>query len=238
MAGRLAGRIALVTGASRGIGRAVALRFAEEGAHVVCAARTQGALEELDDEIRAAGGTATLCPLDLLKPDTIDGMAVGVAERWGKLDILVGNAGTLGRLSPVGHLPPKDWDQAFALNVAANFRLIRAFDPLLRRSDAGRAIFVTSGAARKAQPYWGLYGATKAALEATVRSWAAEVERTPLRVNLVSPGPVRTAMRALAFPGEDPETLKGPSDIAEAFLPLAEAACRRHGEIVEAQAPR
>jgi len=165
-------------------------------------------------------------------------MAVGVAERWGKLDILVGNAGTLGRLSPVGHLPPKDWDQAFALNVAANFRLIRAFDPLLRRSDAGRAIFVTSGAARKAQPYWGLYGATKAALEATVRSWAAEVERTPLRVNLVSPGPVHTAMRALAFPGEDPETLKGPSDIAEAFLPLAEAACRRHGEIVEAQAPR
>lgn len=235
MTARLAGRIALVTGASRGIGRAVALLFAKEGAHVVAVARTQGALEELDDEVKDAGGQATLCPLDLLKPDAIDGMAVAVAERWGKLDILVGNAGVLGRLTPVGHLPPKEFDQAFALNVAANFRLIRAFDPLLRLSDAGRAIFVTSGAARKALPFWGLYASTKAALEAMVRVWAAEVEKTSLRVNMVSPGPVRTAMRALAFPGEDPATLKGPAEIAEVFLPLAEAACRRHGEIVEAQ---
>jgi len=238
MAGRLAGRIALVTGASRGLGRAVALLFAREGAHVVAVGRTQGALEELDDEIKAAGGQATLCPLDLLKPDTIDGMAVAIAERWGKLDILVGNAGTLGRLTPVGHLPPKEWDQAFALNVTANYRLIRAFDPLLRRSDAGRAIFVTSGAARKGTPYWGLYASTKAALEALVRAWAAEIEKTPMRVNLVSPGATRTAMRALAFPGEDPMTLKSPAEIAEVFLPLAEAACTRHGEIIEAQPPR
>lgn len=235
MAGRLAGRVALVTGASRGIGRAVALAFASEGAHVVAVARTQGALEELDDDIKAAGGAATLCPLDLLKPDGIDGMAVAVAERWGKLDILVGNAGMLGRLSPLGHLPPKDWEQAFAVNVHANFRLIRAFDPLLRRSESGRAIFVTSGAARKGLPYWGLYGATKAALEAMVRSWAAEIEQTPIRANMVSPGPVRTAMRALAFPGENPDSLKRPQDLVGIFLSLAEAACKRHGDIVEAQ---
>jgi len=238
MAGRLAGRVALVTGASRGLGRAVALLFAREGAHVVAVGRTQGALEELDDEIKATGGQATLCPLDLLKPDAIDGMAVAIAERWGKLDILVGNAGTLGRLTPVGHLPPKEWDQGFALNVTANYRLIRAFDPLLRRSDAGRAIFVTSGAARKGAPFWGLYASTKAALDALVRAWAAEIEKTPMRVNLLSPGPTRTAMRALAFPGEDPATLKSPAEIAEIFLPLAETACTRHGEIIEAQPPR
>ncbi|MBM3568424.1 MAG: SDR family NAD(P)-dependent oxidoreductase [Alphaproteobacteria bacterium] len=235
MPGRLDGRVALVTGASRGIGRAVARGFAAEGARVVAVARTQGGLEELDDEIRALGGQATLVPMDLEKGEDIDRLGAAIHERFGRLDILVGNAGLLGRLSPLGHFPPRDWERVFAVNVHANWRLIRACDALLRASDAGRAIFVTSGAARKGLPYWGLYAATKAALEAMVAAYAAETKATSLRVNLVSPGAVRTAMRALAFPGEEPETVTPPEALVETFLALAEPGCAHHGRIVEAQ---
>ena len=234
---RLAGRIALVTGASRGIGRAVALRFAAEGAEVICVARTEGALEELDDEIARAGGKAVLAPQDLTDFEAIDRMAAGVAQRYGRLDILVGNAGEIGGgLAPVGHLEPRHFARAFDVNVTANYRLIRAFDPLLRRSQAGRAIFVTSGVTRGVFPYWGAYAASKRALEGLVLTWAAEIERiTAIKANLLDPGIVATRMRAQAFPGENPSTLTQPEAIGDAFVALAEAACPHHGEIVSAQ---
>lgn len=232
--GRLAGRIALVTGASRGIGAAVARRYAAEGAHLVLVARTQGGLEEVDDAIRAAGGTATLCPLDLRDQDAIDKMAFALYERFDRLDVLVGNAAILGPLSPVGHIRPEIWDEVFRINVAANWRLVRAFDPLLRRSDAGRAMFVTSGAARGSLAYWSAYAASKAALEAMVTCWAAELGRTAIKANLIDPGTVRTAMRAEAFPGEDPAKLRPPDAITEAFVALAEAGCDRQGQVVRA----
>lgn len=235
MSKQLDGRVALVTGASRGIGAAVARRFAAEGAHVVLLARTQGALEEVDDEIRSAGGAATLVPLDLREPDSIDQMGLALFQRFGRLDILVGNAAVLGGLAPVGHYAVKDWTEVMAVNVTANWRLIRSFDALLRQSDAGRAIFVTSGVARGAFPYWGAYAASKAALETMVRCWAAEVERTaPLRVNLVDPGVIRTRMRAEAFPGEDANLHPPPDAITDIFVELASPQCRRNGEIVRA----
>ena len=184
----LEGRIALVTGASRGIGAAVAKRFADEGGHLILTARTVGGLEEVDDTIRAAGGNATLVPADLLDMDQIDRIAASVHERFGKLDVLVGNAGTLGILSPVGHVDPKVWDETIALNLTVNYRLIRAFDPLLRQADAGRAIFVSSGAARSAKAYWGPYSASKAALESLVRTYAEEVEKTNIRANIIKSG--------------------------------------------------
>lgn len=233
--GRLAGRIALVTGASRGIGAAVARLFATEGAHVVALARTVGGLEELDDAIKEAGGSATLVPQDLGDFDAIDRLGAALHERYGRLDILVGNAGVLGGLSPVGHIEPKNWDEALAINLTANYRLIRSLDPLLRRSDAGRAIFVTTGATRHPRPYWGTYGTTKIALEFLVLTWAAEVAKTDIRVNLVNPGATRTAMRAAAMPGEDPQTLPAPDKIAPVFLALAVPDCTRHGEIVSAR---
>jgi len=212
----------------------VALRYAAEGAHLVLIARTVGALEEVDDAVRAAGGeAATLVPLDLRDGTALDRLGAALYERWGRLDVLVGNAGVLGPLSPVGHIKPEAWDEAFAVNVTANYRLLRSLDPLLRRSEAGRAIFVTSGAARKAGAYWSLYAATKAALEALVRSYAAEVETFGVKANLVSPGPIRTAMRAKAFPGEDPTELRPPEAVAEAFVELALPACARNGEVVE-----
>lgn len=211
-------RIALVTGASRGIGRAVALGLAREGAHVIALATSQGGLEELDDDIREAGGTATLVPLNLTDFEGLDRLGAVIGERWGKLDILFGNAGVLGPLSPLGHVPPKDWQQVFDVNVTANWRLIRALDPFLRLSDAGRAVFVTSGAAVKCTAYWGPYSISKAALDALARTYAAETVTTAVRVMLVSPGPLRTRMRALAIPGEDPMSLRTPEEIVPAIL--------------------
>lgn len=233
MAGLLENRLALITGASRGIGRAVALAYAAEGAHVILVARTTGALEEVDDEIQALGGKATLVPLDLTDSEAIDRLGATIFERWGHLDILVGNAGILGTLTPVGHIAPKDWDEVMNINLTANWRLIRSMDPLLRRSDGGRALFVTSGAAQSCKPYWGAYAATKAALNAIVTSWAHEMENTPVRVNLINPGATRTDMRAKAMPGEDPMSLPSPSDIAPLFVKLGLPDLKTNGEIID-----
>ena len=232
MAKRLNGRLALVTGASRGIGAAVAKRLAAEGAHVIALARTQGGLDELDDTIRAAGGEATLVPLDLRQFDRLDHIGLALHERFGKLDILVGAAGVLGTLSPMGHFEPKTWQEVFDVNVTANYRLIRSLDPLLRQSAAGRAIFVTCAAARDRAPYWGAYAASKAALEALVKIYAGEVAKTALKVNLVDPGIVRTKLRLQAFPAENTAKLKAPEDVTEMFVELAAADCARHGELV------
>jgi len=235
--GSLAGKIALVTGATRGIGWAVARLFAQEGAHVIALGRTQGALEELDDLIQKDGGTCTLLPLDLVEhPDGLDIAARSIYDRWGHIDILVGNAGKLGPMTPFGHVKPDEWDKLVSLNLTANYRLIRAFDPLLKQAEAGRAIFVSSGAATKNRPYWGPYGATKAALEHMVKTYAAECEEiTKIKVNIVDPGATRTAMRAEAMPGEDPETLPTPAQIAQAFLPLAQDDCATNGTVIKAR---
>ena len=232
--GRLKDRIALVTGASRGIGAAVARRFAREGAHLVLLARTQGALEEMDDEIRQLGGSATLVAEDLTEPGTIERIGAALHQRYGRLDILVANAAQLGTLGPLSYLEPHVWDQTLAVNLTANWRLIRSLDPLLRQSAAGRAIFVTSGVTAGVFPYWGAYATTKAALEMMVKTYAAEVAKTNLRVNLLNPGVVRTGMRAEAFPGEDPMTLRPPDSITGTFVDLAEAACKRHGQVIDA----
>ena len=216
----LASRIALVTGASRGIGYATARALAKAGAHVVAVARTQGGLEELDDEIRKGGGAATLVPLNLTDFDGIARLGAALHERHGKLDILVGNAGVAGPSSPLGHIELKPWSDVMAINVSANFQLIRCMEPLLKRSDAGRAVFVTSGAASKASAYLGPYAASKAALETLVRVWARETAATPVRANLFDPGPIRTRMRATVFPGEDPLTLDTPDQAAEFIVPM------------------
>ncbi|MBF0391304.1 MAG: SDR family NAD(P)-dependent oxidoreductase [Alphaproteobacteria bacterium] len=236
MSGRLEGRIAVITGASRGIGAAVAKRFAAEGATVVLLARTQAALEEVDDEIRkATGREAVLVPVDLRQFDKIDHIGAALFERFGRLDVLVGNAGALGGLSPLGHTLPKLWDEVMAVNVTANYRLVRIFDPMLRQSDAGRAIFVTSGAARGIHPYWGPYAASKAALEQMILCWAGEMTKTNVRINLIDPGICRTRMRVQAFPGEPVEKQTPPEAITDAFVELAAADCTRHAEIVQAQ---
>src|SRR6201992_2070065 len=206
----LASRIALVTGASRGIGHATALALAKAGAHIVAVARTQGGLEELDDEIRKHGGSATLAPLNLTDFDGIARLGAALHERHGKLDILVGNAGVAGPSSPLGHIELKPWNEVIATNLSANFQLIRCMEPLLKKSDAGRAVFVTSAAANKALGYLGPYAASKAALETLVRVWANETATTPVRVTLFNPGPIRTRMRATVFPGEAPLTLDTP----------------------------
>jgi NAD(P)-dependent dehydrogenase (short-subunit alcohol dehydrogenase family) len=216
----LASRIALVTGASRGIGYATALALAKAGAHIVAVARTQAGLEELDDEIRKAGSSTTLVPLNLTDFEGIARLGAALHERHGKLDILVGNAGIAGPSSPLGHIDFKPWTDVMAINVNANFQLIRCMEPLLKQSDAGRAVFVTSAAANKALGYLGPYAASKAALETLARVWAAETASTSLRVNLFNPGPIRTRMRATVFPGEDPLTLDTPEQAAELIVPM------------------
>ena len=227
----LTNKIALVTGASRGIGRATAVALAGRGAHIVALARTVGGLEELDDEIKKEGSSATLVPLDLRDFDALDRLGASLYARFKKLDVLVGNAGQLGALSPLGHLDPKTWDEVFAVNVTANWRLIRSLDPLLRASDAGRAVFITSGVAHRARAYWGLYAASKAALEMLVRVYAEETAKTHVKVNLFNPGPIRTRMRAKAMPGEDPMTLDTPEQAAAAIVPLCLPSCEESGLI-------
>jgi len=227
-------KIILVTGASRGIGRAAAKALADAGAHVIALARTVGGLEELlDDAIKPGGGGATLVPLDLRDAPALDRLGASIFERWGRLDGLLGNAGQLGQLSPLAHLEPKIFQEALDVNVTANFRLIRSLDPLLRRSDAGRVLFVTSGAARKHTPFWGSYAVSKAALESLALTYAAECEGTAVKVNLLNPGPLRTKMRQKAMPGEDPSSLTPPEAIAPLIVELLSPACARHGEIVE-----
>jgi NAD(P)-dependent dehydrogenase (short-subunit alcohol dehydrogenase family) len=229
----LAGRLALVTGASRGIGRAVSIGLAKAGAHVVLLARTVGGLEELDDEIRAAGGSATLVELDLKRTDKLDALGPTILQRWGKLDILVANAGILGPLSPLGHITSDAWREVMDVNLTANWHIIRSVDPLIRRSDSGRAIFVSSGAALARNAYWGPYSVSKAGLEALAKTWARELADTPARVNIVNPGPIRTGMRAKAFPGEDPASLKSPDDIVPLFLRLADPGFDETGKIFD-----
>ncbi|MFT5487731.1 MAG: NAD(P)-dependent dehydrogenase (short-subunit alcohol dehydrogenase family) [Paracoccaceae bacterium] len=237
MTGRLEGRVALITGASRGIGAAVAERFAAEGAQLILVARTRGGLEDIDDRIQKAHGpdrAATLLELDLTDLDQVDLIGPTLAERFGRLDIVVGNAGLLGEMAPINHIDAKIWSEVVDVNLNANWRLIRTTDPLLRQSDAGRAIFVTSGAARGKRPYWGAYAVTKAALEMMVTCWAAETEETNMKINLLDPGATRTSMRAEAFPGEDPASVKTPEEIAGYFVDLATPDCRHHGEIIPA----
>lgn len=229
---RLQNKTILITGASRGIGAAVATRFAAEGAHVILTARTVGGLEAVDDAIQKISGTpATIVPLDLRNGDLIDNLAAQIYERFGKLDVLVGNAAMLGSLSPLAHASPTEFDDLFAINVAANFRLLRACDPLLKRAETGRVIMVTSGATRAPIAYWGPYATSKAALEHLTLTYAEEVASSNVRVNLIDPGAVRTAMRAKAFPGEDPLTLPTPESITEWFVRLAEATAP-HGKRV------
>lgn len=233
MTGRLAGRLALVTGASRGLGAAVAKRYAAEGAQLILLARDTKALEALDDEIRAASGaSATLVPLDLRQFDKLDAMAVSIAERFGQLDIIAACAGTLGHLAPTGHFDPALWQEIIDVNLTANWRLIRALDQLLRASPAGRAIFTTCAAARGPEAYWSAYAASKAGLEAMIASYAQEIDQTRVRANLVDPGPLRTALRFAAFPFEDRAALRAPESVTEPFVAFAEASCRDNGGLI------
>ncbi|NMA98042.1 MAG: SDR family NAD(P)-dependent oxidoreductase [Phyllobacteriaceae bacterium] len=227
----LAGKIVLVTGASRGIGYAAALQAARRGAHVIAVARTVAGLEALDDEIQKFGGSTTLVPLDLRDGDAIDRLGAAIFERWGHLDGLIANAGQLGVLNPVAHIKPDDFDKIFAVNVTANYRLIRSLDALLRAAENGRAVFISSSSARSKRPFWGLYAASKAALDALVKSYAGELASTTVRVNAFYPGAVRTAMRAKAMPGEDPQTLPTPDDIAPALIDLLNPSLDEQGRV-------
>jgi NAD(P)-dependent dehydrogenase (short-subunit alcohol dehydrogenase family) len=230
----LSGRIALVTGASRGIGRSVALELARSGAHVIALARTQGSLEDLDDAVRAENAEATLVPCDLKDFAGLDRLGAAIYTRWKKLDIFVGNGGILGPLTPLAHVEPAQWDEVLAVNVTANWRLIRSLDLPLRQSDAGRVVFVTSGVAHLARPYWGPYAVSKAALETLARTYAAETEAiSQLRVMLVNPGPMRTRMRAAAMPGEDPATLPAPQDLAPKIAALVSPAWRETAKLYD-----
>lgn len=234
MTERLKDRIALITGASRGIGRAVALAFAREGAHVLLLARARTALEELDDAIEESGGKATLIPLNLTDGKRVDALGPTLYERFGRLDVFVGNAAILGRLSPLTHIPSEHWERVIATNLTANWRLIRTLDPLLRRSDVGRVIFVTSSVAHTAKAYWAPYSVSKAALETLAKTYANETSHSAIKVNIIDPGATATRMRAEAYPGEDQATLRTPEQVAEAFIELALPSFIETGQIVEA----
>jgi len=227
------GRIALVTGASRGIGYQVAKKLGARGAHVIALARTVGGLEDLDDEIKAAGGQTTLVPVDLTDFDALDRLGAAIFERWKQLDILIGNAGMLGVLSPIGHISPKDFEKVMAVNVTANWRLIRSLDPLLRQSDAGRALFLTSVQAQTCTAFWGLQSISKAAVEAMARTWAQESLKTAMKINLADPGPTRTGLRAKAMPGEIPENLTGPDVVADDLLELVKPDVLETGKLYD-----
>lgn len=229
----LSGRVVLVTGASRGLGYAAAKNAAARGAHVIAVARTVGGLEDLDDEIQALGASTTLVPMDLTDGEAVDRLGAAIFERWGQLDGLIGNAGALGVLSPLPHVQPKDFANVFAINVEANYRLIRSLDLLLRQSDAGRAVFISSGAALSAKPYWGLYAASKAALDAMIKAYAGEMAITNVKANIFYPGQVRTAMRAKAMPGEDPMTLPSPDDVAPKIVDMISPAYEKTGMRVD-----
>ena len=230
----LAGKVVLVTGASRGIGYAASLEAARRGAHVVAVARTVGGLEELDDEIQDLGSSATLVPLDLRDGDAVDRLGAAIFERWGALDGLIANAGQLGVLSPLPHVKPEDFDKVMAVNVTANYRLIRSTDLLLRQAEAGRAVFVSSSSAKSARPFWGLYAASKAAVDAMVKSYSAEIEQSKVKVNVFYPTAVRTAMRAKAMPGEDPDTLPRPADIAPQLVDMISPGYTLSGKLFDA----
>ncbi len=233
MSKRFQDKTALVTGASRGLGAAVAKALAAEGAHVICVARSVGGLEEVDDAITASGGTATLVPVDLRDTDAIDGLAAPLLKRWKKLDILVAGAATLGKLTPTAQYDPIIWEEVFKLNVHANWRLIRSLDPLLRNSDNGRALFATSEVAHDHKKYWSGYAASKAALEELVRTYAAEVEKTNLKVNLIDPGPTATKLRSSAYPGEDQSALPSPADKVELFLSALKEDFTQNGTLIK-----
>jgi NAD(P)-dependent dehydrogenase (short-subunit alcohol dehydrogenase family) len=235
--GKLENRLAVITGASRGIGAATAKIFAAQGAHVILIARTIGGLEEVDDEIRAQGGIATLVPMDLTDYDKIDEMGLTIFERFGKLDILIANAGLLGTIGPINHINPNVWEQTMAVNVTANWRLIRSLDPLLRLSNAGRAIFLTSAAAQYHRAFWGLYATTKVALEMIVGTYAQEILKTNVTANLFNPGRTQTKMRAEAYPGENPNIIKAPEFVARQLVNLAQQDCNLNGEIITADEP-
>jgi NAD(P)-dependent dehydrogenase (short-subunit alcohol dehydrogenase family) len=234
---RLKDRIALITGASRGLGRAVALAYAREGAHALLLARGMTNLERVDDDIRAAGGTASLVPLDLADGQAIDALGPSLYERFGRLDVLVGSAAILGALSPLPHIPSKHWERVFDINVTANWRLIRTLDPLLRRSNTGRVVFVTSSVAQSARAYWAPYSVSKAALEVLVKTYANETADTQIKVNLVDPGALATRMRAEAYPGEDQATLPRPEDMTEIFVRLAMPECDASAQLFSSEAP-
>jgi NAD(P)-dependent dehydrogenase (short-subunit alcohol dehydrogenase family) len=231
---RLKDRIALITGASRGIGRAVALAFARQGAHVLLLARARTALEEIDDAIKESGGKATLIPLNLTDGKRVDALGPTLYERFGRLDILVGNAAILGRLSPLTHIPSEHWERVIATNLTANWRLIRTLDPLLRRSDAGRVIFVTSSVAHTAKAYWAPYSVSKAALETLAKTYANETSDSAIKVNIIDPGATATRMRAEAYPGEDQATLCTPEGVAEVFVEFALPSFTETGRLIEA----
>lgn len=237
MTKRLKNKIALITGASRGIGAAVAKRFAQEGAQLILVARSSADLEQVDDEIQKYGPPAVLVPFDLTDLLRIDDLAQSIAERFGHLDILIGNAAILGGLTPMTHIPPTMWHQVMTTNLHANWHLLRACESLLVKAHDPRIVFVTSGITTHPTPYWGAYGVSKSALEMMVRTYAAEVKHTAFKVNLVNPGSTRTAMRAQAMPGEDPMTLPAPENITEVFVRLCEADCPFHGEILSARDP-
>ena len=230
----LANKVVLVTGASRGIGYAAAKEAARRGAHVVAIARTIGGLEDLDDEIQAAGSSATLVPLDLGDFDGIDRLGAAIFERWGHLDGLIGNAALLGNLTPVPHIDPQEFETVFAVNVTANFRLLRSTDVLLRQAEAGRTVFVSSSSSQSRKPYWGLYASSKSALDALIKSYAGEMENTSVKANVFYPGQVRTAMRAKAMPGEDPNTLPTPESIASRLVDMIAPGYTENGKIFDA----